>query len=179
MMSAQLSQKQMNPAVRIKYEQRNPKKAKSGIRYEGYKRAQTLEEMIALGGTKADFRWDLKRGFVKIIDDSAKLSFESVPAKKTMTQDKIDMLKIKSTTFMWVAGNYTFKAKEDHVDILFSSSSRRFSYIRRKDAKTMTQDKKDKLKRVTFHWGANNYTFKSNKDHVSIGMFLKVKGIFV
>jgi F0F1-type ATP synthase epsilon subunit len=99
MMSAQLSQTQMNPAVRIKYEQRNPKKAKSGIRYEGYKRAQTLEEMIALeekfvsivtnhDRKEADFRWDLKRGFVKILEDSAKLSFESVPAKKTMTQDE-------------------------------------------------------------------------------------------
>jgi hypothetical protein len=35
-------------------------------RYEGYKYAKTYGEFIVRGGTYADFRWNFKRGFLKI-----------------------------------------------------------------------------------------------------------------
>ena len=55
--------------TRIEYNQDNPKRAgsQSRARYERYKKAKTLDQFYTLGGTKADFKFDLQRAFVKII----------------------------------------------------------------------------------------------------------------
>jgi hypothetical protein len=56
------------PATKITFQDKNPKKAdsKSAVRYDTYKKAKTLEEFYSLGGTKADIRNDLRRGYLKI-----------------------------------------------------------------------------------------------------------------
>ena len=50
----------------IAYDQENPKRpgTSSHFRYEGYKRATSGAAFLALGGTLADLRYDLGRGFV-------------------------------------------------------------------------------------------------------------------
>ena len=64
----------------ITVQQDNPKKAgsKSFLRYERYKAATTLKEMLALGGSKADIRFDMERGFITVSAES-----ESAAALKT------------------------------------------------------------------------------------------------
>ena len=47
--------------------QENPKKGKSAERYELYKRATTAREYVALGGTKADLKYDIQRGWVTVL----------------------------------------------------------------------------------------------------------------
>ena len=41
-------------------------------RYEGYKNAKTYKEFIVRGGTYGDFRWNFRRGFLKIHATTAK-----------------------------------------------------------------------------------------------------------
>ena len=55
------------PETKIVYQDENPKKknSKSAARYDAYKKAKTLKEFYSLGGTKADLRNDLKKGYVK------------------------------------------------------------------------------------------------------------------
>ena len=55
------------PSAFILVQQQNPKRkgSKSAARYEIYKSATTLQDYYALGGTKADARHDLKRGFLQ------------------------------------------------------------------------------------------------------------------
>ena len=50
-------------AAPISVRQENPKKGKSAERYELYKRATTAREYVALGGTKADLKYDIQRGW--------------------------------------------------------------------------------------------------------------------
>ena len=54
---------------RIEYVQENPKRtgSKSHARFERYKSAKTLGQLYSLGGTKADFKYDLNKRFVKIV----------------------------------------------------------------------------------------------------------------
>ena len=55
-------------AAPISVRQENPKKGKSAERYELYKRATTAREYVALGGTKADLKYDIQRGWVTVLD---------------------------------------------------------------------------------------------------------------
>lgn len=48
--------------------QGNPKRGKSADRYEQYKRARTLQEVLDLGGSKADIANDVVRGFIMLED---------------------------------------------------------------------------------------------------------------
>ena len=52
----------------IAIEQNNPKQpaSKSYDRYEMYKAATTLDEMLKLGGTNQDFTHDVKKGFIHV-----------------------------------------------------------------------------------------------------------------
>ena len=54
-------------AAPISVRQENPKKGKSAERYELYKRATTAREYVALGGTKADLKYDIQRGWVTVL----------------------------------------------------------------------------------------------------------------
>lgn len=53
--------------------QTNPKRpdSKSHERYERYKSATNLAEMLALGGTRADYNHDLKKGFITLAGGAA------------------------------------------------------------------------------------------------------------
>ena len=59
------------PETKIVYQDENPKKknSKSAARYDTYKKAKTLEEFYSLGGTKADLRNDLRKGYLKFESD--------------------------------------------------------------------------------------------------------------
>ena len=61
----------------LEVHQHNPKRGQSQIRYERYKAATTYGEYLALGGTAADLRHDVPRGFVRII---GKPQHSSAPA---------------------------------------------------------------------------------------------------
>ena len=54
-------------AAPISVRQENPKKGKSAERYELYKAATTAREYVALGGTKADLKYDIQRGWVTVL----------------------------------------------------------------------------------------------------------------
>ena len=43
----------------------------SAVRYERYKSASTLGEYYALGGSRADARYDIGRGFLIVLDGAA------------------------------------------------------------------------------------------------------------
>lgn len=51
--------------------QHNPKKGKSAERYEAYKAATTAREYVALGGSKADLKYDIQRGYVTVLPPPA------------------------------------------------------------------------------------------------------------
>ena len=57
----------------IHIEQENPKRAGTASyeRYERYKTASTLEEMLQLGGTRADYKYDMAKGFLVVLQGSA------------------------------------------------------------------------------------------------------------
>ena len=53
-------------ASKITMKQQNPKRGKSKLRYDRYKAAKTLAEYYSLGGTPADARFDISRGFLVV-----------------------------------------------------------------------------------------------------------------
>jgi hypothetical protein len=61
-------QRKLDSSTPIAIRQRNPKRANtvSFSRYERYKHATTRGEFHALGGTTADFRHDVKKGFIDV-----------------------------------------------------------------------------------------------------------------
>ena len=61
-------QRQLDDMTPIAVRQRNPKQANtvSFSRYERYKHAKTRGEFGALGGTAADFKTDVKKGFIDV-----------------------------------------------------------------------------------------------------------------
>jgi len=56
------------PHTLIEVSQDNPKRGKSKERYEKYKAASTLQQYYDLGGSRADAKFDIARGYVKITD---------------------------------------------------------------------------------------------------------------
>ena len=54
----------------VKVLMQNPKRGKSAERYDRYKKAKTLGEVLTLGGLRADISNDVKRGFIMIKDKS-------------------------------------------------------------------------------------------------------------
>ena len=40
--------------------------SKAHHRYERYKSAKTIQQLLDLGGTMADAHWDIKRGFIQL-----------------------------------------------------------------------------------------------------------------
>jgi len=58
-------------AAPIRVSQHNPKKGKSAERYEAYKAATTAREYVALGGSKADLKYDIQRGYVTVLPPPA------------------------------------------------------------------------------------------------------------
>jgi len=56
----------LSEAVKILLE--NPKRGKSAERYEKYKHAKTLGEVLDLGGSRADVANDVVRGFIVLKD---------------------------------------------------------------------------------------------------------------
>lgn len=65
--SSQSSSDIPTECTRIEILQANPKKQKSAVRYELYKKAKTVGEYFMLGGSRADFRFDVARGFVSVV----------------------------------------------------------------------------------------------------------------
>ena len=59
------------PKIAIRLD--NPKKAGSAsyARYECYKAASTYDEFLILGGSKADYKHDLAKGFIHVEEESA------------------------------------------------------------------------------------------------------------
>ena len=59
-------------ATKISVQQHNPKLrgSQSYARYERYKSATTLDEMLELGGTRDDFDFDTQRGYIVVIGES-------------------------------------------------------------------------------------------------------------
>ena len=57
------------PQTKISIQEKNPKKSgsKSAARYDVYKTAKTIAEFYSLGGKKADARYDLGKGYMKIV----------------------------------------------------------------------------------------------------------------
>ena len=55
--------------ILIEVQQENPKKpgSLSFERYEAYKAARTLEEMLSLGGVRGDFKHDVNKGFITVV----------------------------------------------------------------------------------------------------------------
>ena len=64
--------------LRIEYEQDNPKKfgTMSWERYERYKKANTVAEMIDLGGKVADVAFDYSRGYIYVPDGGQFATFQ-------------------------------------------------------------------------------------------------------
>jgi len=54
-------------AAPIRVRQDNPKKGASALRYAKYMAATTAKEYIALGGSRADLKNDINKGFVKVL----------------------------------------------------------------------------------------------------------------
>lgn len=73
----------------IEFEQVNPKRegSKSWARYELYKAATTLNEMIRLGGSSADINFDGDRGFWKPVQESEQFL---APANASSSGDRVD-----------------------------------------------------------------------------------------
>lgn len=46
----------------------NPKRGKSAPRFELYRSCKTTHEYILAGGYSADLAWDVKRGFIKLVN---------------------------------------------------------------------------------------------------------------
>ena len=64
------------------FKQNNPKRENTASydRYERYKTATTLSEMLVLGGTRADYKNDLKKGYIKL-EGMADFAPVDVPSK--------------------------------------------------------------------------------------------------
>ena len=54
--------------ARIAVVQKNPKRGASGERFEKYMAATTADEFLELGGTRADLKYDIARGWVTVLD---------------------------------------------------------------------------------------------------------------
>ena len=55
-------------AAPIAVVQKNPKRGASGKRFEKYMAATTAKEFLELGGTRADLKYDIARGWVTVLD---------------------------------------------------------------------------------------------------------------
>ena len=55
-------------AAPIAVAQKNPKRGASGERFGKYMAATTAKEFLALGGTRADLKYDIARGWVTVLD---------------------------------------------------------------------------------------------------------------
>jgi len=58
--------------ARINFNQINPKRGESAIRYENYKQATTVPQALELGASRADIKNDLLKGHLKLIPDQGK-----------------------------------------------------------------------------------------------------------
>ena len=55
-------------AAPIAVVQKNPKRGASGERFDKYMAATTAAEFLELGGTRADLKYDIARGWVTVLD---------------------------------------------------------------------------------------------------------------
>ena len=55
-------------AAPIAVVQKNPKRGASGERFKKYMAATTAAEFLELGGTRADLKYDIARGWVTVLD---------------------------------------------------------------------------------------------------------------
>jgi hypothetical protein len=58
-------------------QQRNPKTGKSSVLYDQYKRAASVNQVLNLGGRKADIQNDLQRGYMVLQDPELELELEA------------------------------------------------------------------------------------------------------
>lgn len=73
----------------------NPKRPKSASyeRYELYKKAKSVAEFYSLGGTRGDFKHDLSKGFVTVIDEEPAASDEDdIWNAQTVLDDDLEAL---------------------------------------------------------------------------------------
>ena len=77
--------------VPVIIQQENPKRGDSQDRYEKYKGAKTMRELIDFGATRGDIRWDLDRGFVKLANPVMQSALgDALRAAKAETNDLRD-----------------------------------------------------------------------------------------
>lgn len=62
--------------------QNNPKSGKSAVRYERYKSASTIRQVLKLGARKSDLQHDLQRGFVVVLDPQLRRELDHSMLKK-------------------------------------------------------------------------------------------------
>ena len=67
----------------LEFLQVNPKRVdtKSYERYEAYKAATSLEEMLSLGGTRADYKHDREKGFIRLEGEADFAPRDDKPAR--------------------------------------------------------------------------------------------------
>lgn len=72
----------LDKSLRITIQQENMKTGEAGARYEKYKKATTIQEMLDLGGTMADLHWDMDPGrqFTKLAAASGDMSLSTTEA---------------------------------------------------------------------------------------------------
>ena len=70
-------------AAPIRVRQDNPKKGASALRYAKYMAATNAKEFIQLGGTRADLKHDINKGFVKVLVPAAAPGFASCATCRT------------------------------------------------------------------------------------------------
>jgi hypothetical protein len=74
--------------VPVTIQQANPKRGESQARYEKYKRARTMRELLDHGATRGDIRWDIDHGFIKLADPTVQAALgDALRAAKAETAD--------------------------------------------------------------------------------------------
>ena len=73
---------------RIDIQQVNKKRrnTKSYLRYERYKSARTVAEFFAKGGVEGDLRWDIRKGFIRIIPNESHPEHKSIASVSKVSQ---------------------------------------------------------------------------------------------
>ena len=75
---------------RIRVQEDNPKKAgsKSYARFERYKAARTVQGVLDLGGSRADFEWDVDHGYIVLLDRALAPRARAAPESESGGEDE-------------------------------------------------------------------------------------------
>lgn len=76
---------------RIGVQAENPKRSESMTRYERYKKATSVSEYLKLGGSRADLRFDLQRGYVWALDRTAQDAVREEMLELAITAENVEI----------------------------------------------------------------------------------------